>query len=108
MPKTAQPKGEPQVRCDDLLAAETTLHKLHDQMAAECKAGMDKWPRDWMQKHVNERACLIKARQILIDRAEAEQRKPCVDQGDGYWDCSPQNACVKPQCSNCPQKAAND
>jgi hypothetical protein len=59
----------PAVSCSDLLAAETTLKSLHDQMAAECQAGMDKWPRDWMQKHVNERACIIKARQILIDRA---------------------------------------
>lgn len=46
-------------------------------MAAECNASMDKWPRDWMQKHVNERAAIIKVRNILIDRAEAANKKLC-------------------------------
>lgn len=89
---------------DDLLSAETTLRQLTEKMAAECQAGMETWPRDWMQKHVNERAAINKARLILLDRAEAETRKPCRDQGDGFWDCSPRNACVNPQCANCPQR----
>ncbi len=53
------------------MAAESTLKLLTDQMAEECKENMSKWPRDWMQKHVNDRAAIIKARTILIDRAES-------------------------------------
>jgi hypothetical protein len=63
------------VACSDLLAAETTLKALTDQMAAECQAGMSNWPRDWMQNHVNERAAIIKVRNILINRAEAANGK---------------------------------
>jgi len=70
-PATIETAETKHVCISDLLAAETTLKALHDQMAAECQAGMDKWPRDWMQNHVNERAAIIKVRNILISRAEA-------------------------------------
>lgn len=94
----------PSVRMDDLLAAETTLKRLTDAMAEDCKKNMAGWPRNWMQKHVNDRSAIIKVRQILIELAAAETRKPCVDQGGGFWDCSRNQACVNPQCEDCPQK----
>lgn len=63
--------GLVQLSTDDLLAAEVTLANVVKAMAVEYEKSQGKWPRNWMQKHVNERATLINARKILIDRAEA-------------------------------------
>ena len=72
---TDSPRALPVVACSDLLAAETTLKALTDLMHAEYVASDNKWPRDWMQNHVNERAAIIKVRNILISRAEAANDK---------------------------------
>ncbi len=55
----------------DLLAAETTLKRLGDEMASEFVKHSDYWPRDWMEKHAKDRQVLIDARRVLIERAEA-------------------------------------
>ena len=102
-----QTQGRNRVLFSDLLAAADTLAALSRQMAEEYQNGGSSWPRDWMQKHVNDRAALLKAREVLTSRIEAESQKPCVDQGDGFWDCSKFQRCMKPQCDDCPQKAAN-
>lgn len=31
----------------------------------------------------------------------------CTDEGAGFWDCGRKQMCVKPQCEDCPRKAAN-
>jgi hypothetical protein len=90
-----------------LLDAEATLAQLIKQMQQEYAASEGKWPRDWMQKHVNDQAAIIKVRNILLDRVEELKKLPCRDEGSGYWDCSPLQCCVNPQCADCPQKASN-
>jgi hypothetical protein len=65
------PNIQDHLTVENLLDAELTLSILVNAMALEySKYGKD-WKRDWMQKHVNDRATLIRARSILIDRAEA-------------------------------------
>jgi len=65
---TAQDAKRPSM--SDLLAAETALAKITKQMGDDFQAHGDTWPRDWMHKHSQDRAVLIKARNILLDRAE--------------------------------------
>jgi len=55
----------------DLLAAERILFNLSRQMADEYQKGGSKWPLDWMQKHIDDRAAIIKVREFLIDRADS-------------------------------------
>lgn len=52
-----------------LFIAEGILSDLCHTMDEEYKNSGASWSRDWMQKHVNERATLINARKILLDRA---------------------------------------
>ncbi len=57
--------GRPEI---ELLAAESILKDLGEQLANECTAHSESWPRDWMQKNVIDREILIKARNIILDR----------------------------------------
>ena len=60
----------------DLLAAEDTLAKVSILMNDYYRAvGGHDWPREWMQEHVNRRGAIIKARDHLIDMAEAANEK---------------------------------
>lgn len=68
--------SEASIERGELLAAKTTLTKLTEVMAEDCQKNMNGWPRDWMQKHINDRAAIIKVSQILIDLAEVTTRKP--------------------------------
>jgi hypothetical protein len=60
----------------DLLVAETTLKAINDQMAAECTSNIDIWPREWMQKNAHDRTVMMKARKILLERAELNPPPP--------------------------------
>ena len=89
---------------DQLIETEENLHIFSDRLAMNCqKMDIATWPREWMQK-VNERAALIKVRQMLLDAAIKLTALPCRELGDGFWDCSKQHQCVSPQCPDCPQK----
>ena len=68
--RQCESSNEPSVASNDLLAAELALAKVTEQMAEDFQEHGDGWPRDWMQKHSDDRATLIKARNILLDRAE--------------------------------------
>lgn len=65
------------VECSALLDADEILGKVLSEMEAEFQKDGLNWPRNWMQKHVNDRAALIQCRRILIDRAEASNAKFC-------------------------------
>ena len=54
----------------DLLAAESALAVVTKQMADDFQAHGRCWPRGWMQKHIEDRNSLIKARNILLDKVE--------------------------------------
>lgn len=65
------------MKAEELLVAEFILGELNKDLAAEFEQRIGvEWPRNWMQKHVNDRATIIRARQILIERAEALQFSP--------------------------------
>ena len=65
----------------DLLAAEDTLAKVSILMNDHYRAvGGHDWPREWMQEHVNRRGAIIKARDHLIDMAEAANDQDQVPQ----------------------------
>lgn len=51
-----------------LLAADETLGALSAQMHREYEASGGKWPRDWMQKHVNERSAIQTVRLLILNR----------------------------------------
>jgi hypothetical protein len=70
MNDTPSANGEA-VGISDLLEAESILTTLSEQMAAEYQQAGKEWKRDWMQKHVNDRAAIMAARRVLLDRIQA-------------------------------------
>lgn len=54
----------------DFLNAEMLLNYLHHQRAIHFQLEGHTFDRETMQKHVNERAALIKVRGILLDEGE--------------------------------------
>ena len=60
----------------DLLAADDVLQKVAKALAAHYKGvGGHDHPREWMQEHINRRGAIQKAREVLIDMAEAANVK---------------------------------
>jgi hypothetical protein len=62
------------VTIKDIITAESVLADLTAEMAVEFENGGKDWPRDWMQKHANDRMALLKARNVLIERGEKLNR----------------------------------
>lgn len=60
----------------EMLDAETILENVNNEMEKEFQESGKNWPRDWMVKHVQDRATLLKARQILIDRCKTLSKIP--------------------------------
>ncbi len=70
--KTDNPQAFPIViAASEILAAEDTLRKVATNMATEYQPS---WDRATMQKHVNSRAALIAARNVLLDIVESAAR----------------------------------
>jgi len=58
----------------EMFEAQETIGAVLAQMAAEYQSSGGHWPPDVMQKHTDERATLIRARNILLDRVINERQ----------------------------------
>lgn len=61
---------DPQPTVSDFLNAETCVRILSHNLAITFQVEGETWPREKMQKHVNDRAALIRVQAMLIDEAE--------------------------------------
>ena len=61
---------DPQPTASDYLNAETCLSILSQNLAVAFQLQGENWDRETMQKHLNERAALIRVQNMLIDEAE--------------------------------------
>lgn len=59
-----------------LLAAELTLQAVEREMAADFASAGTTWPREWMQKHADNRVALNKTRMILLDLIDKQTLAP--------------------------------
>ena len=67
--ETTDAEGKPAVRSERLLAAETTLAALSEQMAQAYQQNGKGWPREWMQRHAKDREAILRVRNLLMDLA---------------------------------------
>ena len=61
---------DPQPTASDYLNAETCVDILSRNLAIAYQTDGEKWDRETMQKHVNDRAALIRVQAMLVDEAE--------------------------------------
>lgn len=55
---------------EDFLRAESVVDHLAANLAIQFQIEVDSWDRDTAQKHVNDRAALIRTKFLLLNEAE--------------------------------------
>ena len=67
---------DPQPTASDFLNAETCVSILSHNLALafQIDNGLE-WPREKLQKHVNDRAALLRVQAMLVDEAERIHQK---------------------------------
>jgi hypothetical protein len=66
---------DPQPTPSDYLNAETCVRILSQNFAIGFEMDGENWPHEKTQKHINDRAALIRVQSMLIDEAERIHRE---------------------------------